>query len=724
MKKNIFNWLMLAAVVGGLSLTLVACSDDDDSNSNAAVDESKEQVMDAAVSDDATVLGSLLREWCDYDADETTADILNQTFAPTVGEVADQSQPLVRTVVVGTQAEADAQAVRMLDILGIDAQQPAGFSWQNSAIGTVSYTHGTGNELGVMTIAVRQVPQLTKLLFVAEGCENVGGEAYYQKGDIVKYKGRYWICMSNHARNTSATWLSFDCGEQINSLPTKTCHWMTVGYDHYYSGDMASPRTLVDWLKDYVVNDEGYDQVVQRMAGKELVEVNQIIPSSQKLRENLLEKIHTLPSTILLDLNTQISNRYLQAAQYYHCVKESEGTFSTTRTIYPVGMLLAGSMRWSMGFTYDYWVPYLVMTPTQNSQEMAYKLNATDSQFGQRSHFQWKKYADNVRYKNANYNIFFVGAHWTHKSSDDDEGTFNNLMSFVGHKRKFEGKIVNLNDENDLDWTLRNITSHELQIKDKGRANTDFETVYCANERIAAKEPKVGWFLGGNGQFYETLQALEAARTTAYGVVVYYDRNKAVEKDSVYNGLVMQHQDYNAMSNPYQINRYEYEYEYLGDDEKYNQCNEPLTFVQAATTLNGLALTTAFINKTCGQNHNHPAAVFAPTKLFNVRTNDNYQFSRWFLPSLGQFVLAAESMTGVKVDPKTGKFNKNLTDLWKWPNGATDLLESNYWTSTSAVSEDNPNLNDQAYVYSCKGIAYKEKDSALKLRLMKAFRVK
>jgi hypothetical protein len=263
-----------------------------------------------------------------------------------------------------------------------------------------------------------------------------------------------------------------------------------------------------------------------------------------------------------------------------------------------------------------------------------------------------------------------------------------------------------------------------LQIKDKGRANTDFETVYCANERIAAKEPKVGWFLGGNGQFYETLQALEAARTTAYGVVVYYDRNKAVEKDSVYNGLVMQHQDYNAMSNPYQINRYEYEYEYLGDDEKYNQCNEPLTFVQAATTLNGLALTTAFINKTCGQNHNHPAAVFAPTKLFNVRTNDNYQFSRWFLPSLGQFVLAAESMTGVKVDPKTGKFNKNLTDLWKWPNGATDLLESNYWTSTSAVSEDYPNQNDQAYVYSCKGIAYKEKDSALKLRLMKAFRVK
>ena len=265
MKKNVLNWLMMAAVVGGLSLTFVACSDDDDSNSNAAVDESKGQVMDAAVSDDATVLGSLLREWCDYDADETTADILNQTFAPTVGEVADQSQPLTRTVVVGTQAEADAQAVRMLDILGINPQQPAGFSWQNSAIGTVSYTHGTGNELGVMTIAVRQVPQLTKLLFVAEGGENVGGEAYYQKGDIVKYKGRYWICMSNHAQNTSATWLSFDCGEQINSLPTKTCHWMTVGYDHYYSGDMASPQTLTNWLKDYVFNDEGYNQVKQRM---------------------------------------------------------------------------------------------------------------------------------------------------------------------------------------------------------------------------------------------------------------------------------------------------------------------------------------------------------------------------------------------------------------------------------------------------------------------------
>ena len=91
-KRTILNWLILATVLSGISLTFVACSDDDN-NTGDGTDESKEQVMADGVSDDATVLASLLQEWCDFNPSGISADILSQTFVPTVGEVAELRHP-------------------------------------------------------------------------------------------------------------------------------------------------------------------------------------------------------------------------------------------------------------------------------------------------------------------------------------------------------------------------------------------------------------------------------------------------------------------------------------------------------------------------------------------------------------------------------------------------------------------------------------------------------
>ena len=491
----------MAAVVCGLSLSVTSCKDDDESD-DGRVDERTQNVMSTTMTDDETVLAALLQQWTDAEPSELGAGILSKTFEPTVGEVYDDATPYVRTIVVGTVAKADSMAAAMLDPLGIEPQQPSGFSWTNANIGTVSYQHGTGNELGVIKTSVRQLPHLEKIRLVREAGANWGTyDPYYSKGDIVRHKktNRYYICLNDHAGGDNATWISFDSGEQINSLSTSTCSWSGAGNDFYYKySDQATAQNVSVWLKEFVLNEENFNSTLRKMRNLSLTAKNQIVPSSSQLRSEFIYSIQQTPNTVILDANEPLGDeadlRINTTNMPNTLIKQTSS--KETKTYYPLGMLLAGPLRWSMGFTFDYWVPYFVIVNSKRAQEFEQLILSVESQTTlSESHFKCQRYASNINDGMENVNLYLVAMHWTHDAFEQGNKKYQLLFDFVQHKNKIEGKTVNVNSEADLDWSLRNATAHQLVVKDKGNANSDFETVYRSKESVI-DEPVAEEFSG------------------------------------------------------------------------------------------------------------------------------------------------------------------------------------------------------------------------------------
>ena len=203
-----------------------------------------------------------------------------------------------------------------------------------------------------------------------------------------------------------------------------------------------------------------------------------------------------------------------------------------------------------MGFTYDYWVPYLVMVPIDNVGNFGPLVRILPSQSSDKSHFMWMMH-QTVTCDGQEYAIYRVAMHWTHKLFQKDNVKYYNLVDFTNHRLKLKNKIIDPTVGADLDWSLRNITSRMLVVKDKGVANSKFQTVYCAKEARGNDEPKPGWLMGKNGKFYPTEDAVLAAQTTVGGVVVYYNRNKMVEEKTTYTGLVVSPTNFNRLANVY-----------------------------------------------------------------------------------------------------------------------------------------------------------------------------
>ena len=532
MQKNYFGfgikhctwYIVHCTLILALGFGVAACSDDDDDDNDDV--KSGQTVMPADANDDATVLRQLLQQWTDVEAETLDGNILSKTFEPVVGEPVSDDKPFVRAMVAGTVEEADKVAASMLAALGIDPQKPDGFTWKNQAIGTVSYSHGNGNELGVITVSVKQMPHLEKILLMKDADANWGSyDPYYSKGDIVRHKksGRYYICVSDHKGGNSANWISFDCGGQASTLKTNTCSWSGVGDDVYYEyNDQATADNVAVWLEDFVLKDKGYEEVRSHIQTLLPSAANQIVPSTPELRNAFLDGIDASLCKPLLEGNGLVGfepkprslsgiivdsytadpddddyydDDYLDeeynysdtttvaAVAPFEIIKSTKN--SQTQKTYPMSMLLAGPMRWSMGLTFDYWVPYLVICETSYVGDFEDMIWSLESQtILSPSHFKWKKYTENyVSSGDSHYYIYLVALHWTHDPYERDGKNYYQVFDFTKDKRKLKGENVGYLEEADYDWSQHNITSHQLVVKDKGVANSDFDTVYRGEKK-------------------------------------------------------------------------------------------------------------------------------------------------------------------------------------------------------------------------------------------------
>ena len=114
-------------------------------------------------------------------------------------------------------------------------------------------------------------------------------------------------------------------------------------------------------------------------------------------------------------------------------------------------------------------------------------------------------------------------------------------------------------------------------------------------------------------------------------------------------------------------------------------------FQKVKTALDGIALTTKFVGG-CGKNHNHVAATYCRnyTPALTAEQRQQLGFSEWFMPAIGQCVIAMKAL-GLSWDDNTGYEYKNhaaeinaLKEKFAAAGVAEDLTKCWFWTSSVA----------------------------------------
>ena len=203
--KTIFNYLLLGALVCGLSLGIASCKDD---SNDGKTEEQKEQEAQEKASKFWDVVGQLVS------VDDVTDDYAGKTFEPTYG-IADSSDPLTRIVNTNDMKTAAQRFANLVGVTGIDENTPS-YTWNDPDVGTMTYTRGgTAAEWATVDVDIKAVPHLQKIIYrVGSEGDNGSfeGRAYYRFGDVVSRQvtvtynekknndrrgtiTEYWICV-------------------------------------------------------------------------------------------------------------------------------------------------------------------------------------------------------------------------------------------------------------------------------------------------------------------------------------------------------------------------------------------------------------------------------------------------------------------------------------------------------------------------------------------------
>ena len=709
MKKNIFHFALMAAMVCGLSLAATSCKDDDKSDNNNGENMEQLESTGGEVSMEDIQLSTLISNFAEVQADELLAQSgwQSKTYEATLGLVLDESRPTVRSIEVGTLEAADERAEAMLRELGIDGQSPSGFTFANASVGTVSYQHGGGtdaNTLAVINLDVRQLPGISQLRMVKALPANDGTFGYYGRGDIVRKDGRLWICTRPATkRGDFAYFVSFWTRHR-----TDNCRWGTYKDMVYLASDeMASETDLISWLHTFVMWEEGYEKVIRCLREKGITnedDIEQLVPANRIDRRALINRLHIKP----IDLPVEP----LSMPDWIDDNKWGDTPKANGRYCAPRSLLLANKFRYAIN-PCEYWVPFISWATVAEAKEIDESLKSLKSQSAKTNsnHFQYDistvvdildngTKLDNGGADKCQYVLAAV--HWKHEYYAGNQWAIFDFTKDWNDKQ-----YINNTDINDISlWLSCNIVSGTLKFQDNGEANASVQKVWVAREDAKIEEPeedknddskihknevKLYSIIGTNGQFYDNVQAAKDAGTKPMAIVTYLGETKRAERGKAWNGLAMA------------LDRLPKRYQYT-DDDHYQEACVPPTFkgAQADKDFTGWETTQTLVGG-CSKAHDHQAA-----KVCNSYAGDSLQltarqteFSSWFLPSFGQWVATVKAL-GVKYyyESETrvyfvgqGTMEKGFKDagvpnLWNYLKMVgTSNDDYNIWSSTAADAE-------------------------------------
>ena len=681
-----------ARLIGMLSILMVSaltmsCKDDDDklSAEEQAEKEAAEQAEKA--SKFWNVAGQLVGTL------QATDDYASKTYEPTIGEP-QEGNSTVRLVVTDDAASA---AQRFADLVGLDDgvmnSETATYAWSDPDVGTLTYTKSTdGQTLATVDVSIKQVPKLQKIIYLtlAQKGDNANyTTCYYRFGDVISRanedgKTEYWVCVRP----------SFEPEGKGDS------HWITL-----------SPLPTKN-IFTYTSKTNGFTYTLPKNLGvnkkhmQNLAEMLWALTDPQGWEKSITDN----PYTSIFNKGVPMFNDFDKALVKYHSEefwkRVNDGWVNTKVTL-------------SKGPQVDLWQAILAKSRSEMSTALyngglhllcdGYSWNTTFSNSPTLYEYTYK-YGRKAESNCHNVTYTKPSAQVIYKNEPNRDIEINVAEEYTDVHPYL--KIPRFFGNEDYHYIIRHATGDELSaltgtVYNKKRPIDGFTEVYNYNKRYGINKlsvepeerdditdtesvldkPVVGCILGSDGKFYTTCAKAVKKSGEAAAVVVYVgDSNHPVETDTEYTGLAM------ALSRPTSV--------------KWSATSSDIDCgLKAAYNMEELLPCLDGIHNTkqlaagCGKEHDHPAAKKCADFKPKVGKEglQTYDFSEWFIPAGGQWILAYKGL-GMTWDDKVGPKIVSDNDLKAEREAAKQLLEkagvefsrytSHLWTSTPFMDSD------------------------------------
>lgn len=694
MMKKYFNWMLMASLVMGLSFSVASCKDDDDDNKGT------EQRSDVDPLDNEESQTAFRWLCALASVDGLDANWKSKTYEPTVG-VASENNEYTRIVVVETLDEAKVDfasfADKKVEELGSKVVVSGGaagtMTWEPSKAGA--------SNLAVVDVKSNILPHLQKLVYCTQ--DQVGqngifgndmkGTPYYRFGDVIQDPdGYYWVCVRPcFAANPD---------DKTGYKDTKgDSHWINI-FNAAETGDnKAMPK---DNIKDKWNNLDKYkNQTIllptQLAYDREhLFNLTQLIwalVNPEKYKDFCSNNTNSALGGFPYTYNGE---NFLKSVATYWNIPDANNrtiwqklfnhTYEEMKKLKQIDLFYNG-YSWTIGNSGYCW------RYTSKEYAKAYSGSASDDKeefnFVQDG-FDITHFAQTPNSKSLPWSNFF-------QASDGNTGRWvvrymrgDKLMT--GGKFNYYAKITS---------SKGNVTDVYRYNEKKGiDAGANMMPERDDDAKVADVKPldapALCSIIGADGKFYKTVNDAKAANNSkdALAIVVALNGNKRVEKGQDFNGLAM------ALTIKSGIKWYE-------NIPKNSMCDvtEIDEFQKVKTALDGIALTTKFVGG-CGKNHNHVAATYCRnyTPALTAEQRQQLGFSEWFMPAIGQCVIAMKAL-GLSWDDKTGYEFANhaaeinaLKEKFAAAGVAEDLTKC--WLWTSSVFSDSQFGDSAANLFS------------------------
>jgi hypothetical protein len=608
MNTKLTNWMLMAAVVLGLGMSVTSCKDDDDDKGGS----SEKQQAEQAEKTDAFwgIVGQLTS------IDNYTIDYQDKTFEPTIGEPL-EGNSTVRVVATNDMASA---AARFASLVGVSIDpSTSSYTYTNDAVGTLTYTKtDNGQSWATVDVNIKQLPKLQQIIYRSpeQGGTNASmeGTCYYRFGDVVKktytdkddnnkQKTEYWVCVRpafNPEGKGDSHWIT------LSPLPKKNIWEYTTKNNVKYA------------LPTGISKNEEQMQNLAEM----LYAIAHPYQWEQNVRNNPAPGIFSSGLRMFHDFNHNEGMVAYHSAWFWKRVAkawEESNNGSDLKNIY---QLLFGE-----GYS----------TKEKLSQLLGNGLNLLAKGYS-----WWTSSSNSLSlyqytYKNGENNECNMHQ-MTYKEVKKDYTTLEAPLNVNNMEKPY---IVNEDFFGDdaPRYIIRHATGKELAgfkpnlYATMGTTQNGITDVYTyntfynqnVNQQEAPEELHVrrGYLIGKDGKFYVGMQSLKKANTEPVAMVMYVGFNADTSDD--YNGLAI---SMKALEN----------WTTWSSNTDVLVYPTDLLDLEQSDNLNG-------VNRTFqlgGDEDHYPAAKAALNYKMEGFDPEKYAFSHWFLPTVGQIVKILE----------------------------------------------------------------------------------
>ncbi len=698
MKKTFHFWLM-ALLVGGLSMAVTSCKDDDKDNGGSGDDTGQYVPNELEESD-------IARMWLTNLTDAEGAfddDWASKTYEPSLG-IESENHPNTRIISV---TDIDYARQHFSSVTGISPDKLSAVATSEAGeYGTLTWTpsaEGASN-LAVVDVNSKLMPHLTRIVYCRpdqfpDNGDDWGGTSYYRLGDVIEdTQGYYWVCVRpafGPNKQQESVWINvINASESGKSVSTGTVPGIPASniyssQDNQYNGNTILLPTGLKSTNEHVHN---LSALVWAL----------LDPAAYHKSAGNSDKSAALCGYEYQYHGEKFLKRVAEQWTENHIwEKLFNRTYEQMKKIKKTGYFYAGYHWKSPTFTDNADMPLHITQKYEKTSSSDYDADRAKGNF---------------KMKGAGY-----GFDVRRYCSDPKQ---NPKCASTGRDKMAPAK--QFTDGGDAYWVVRQISGHKLHgtswayklsiysniknVSEIYRYNTKFnikvgtnnppETEADIADALNSNDITVGTVIGLDSKLYASKDYAERMGTKAVAIVAYLGgKTTKVETGSEYNGLAIALPD--ALPNN-QLQKVKWCTTVPSDS-----CLTSIltNYTQEPKVYDGVKAT-GKLNTGCDKGHEHPAVKSAQGCDYIKDDNDELDFGSWFLPSVGQFKLAVMGLGGYTWSTSNGfgsesQANSKMEEIRKkFANAGVesyyaDILDGNkhFWTTTLLDTKNDGKRN-------------------------------